>query len=214
MSLVSLDDLVVPDGWELLSGLDTGTYLSCAFTLISPDPYEALVIAEFPNYRYVGDVPELLGESLGEWAFRVTTAWDRLTTRSLKPWVDSNSQFVSELAHHGIHAQRNTRALELRTEITREYFQHGKILLAPWLTVLPYELERAAWPPEVSSATGRNARLKTDDHTLDCVEHVLSRRPRSKRLREDLTQRSFLDQYLAQHAQTSKRGVDRHLGRN
>lgn len=215
LSTLTLDDIELPYGWELLAGADAGTYLSCVFVAISPKPYEAFAIAEFPNYRYVAGEIELLGESIGEWADRVTTAWDKLSKRKCKPLIDWNSQFVSEFKHQNIFAIRNRIGIEVRTEITREYFQHRRIHLAPWLDVLPYELEEAQWPADVSHTTGRLARIKDKDHTLDCVEHVLSRRPRSKRLTSKDRKQTFLEQQFARHAGTLKRsGVDRHLGAN
>jgi hypothetical protein len=42
--------------------------------------------------------------------------------------------------------------------------------------VIPFELENAAWPEE-ASASGKFARIKDRDHTLDCLEHILARRP-------------------------------------
>lgn len=211
----TLDDVQIPYGWELLAGADSGTYLSCVFVAISPKPYEAVVLAEFPNYRYVAGEIELLGESIGEWAHRVTTAWEKLSKRRIKPFIDWNSQFVSEFRHQGIHAVRNRIGIELRTEITREYFSGSRIRLAPWLEVLPYELEEAQWPKDVSHTTGRLQRIKDKDHTLDCVEHVCSRRPRSKRLSQAEKKKSFLEQHLERHAQASRQSkVDRHLGRN
>ena len=66
---------------------------------------------------------------------------------------------------------------EKRTDTAREYFKQYKVWLAPWLSVLPFELENAKWPAEASAA-GKFARIKDRDHTLDCLEHVLSRRPR------------------------------------
>ena len=66
--------------------------------------------------------------------------------------------------------------VETRTEILREYFQHNHIFLAPWLQVLPFELENAQWPEE-ASLSGKFARLKTRDHSLDWLEHICARRP-------------------------------------
>ncbi len=94
-------------------------------------------------------------------------------------WVDSNSQFKQECLHHGIHLMANRQGREVRTEAARQYFQHDQIALAPWLSIVPYELEYAQWPDKTSAA-GKYERFKVNDHALDCVEHVLSRHPRAK----------------------------------
>lgn len=204
--------LDLPPDYELLAGADSGTYCSGLIVALSPSPYECLVLEEFPNYRYVGGEIELLGLSIGEWAWTFTQAWKRYAPhRRLKPWIDANTQFAAEYAHQGIYVQRNPKAAELRVEITREYFQHGKVWLAPWLDILPYELENAKWPDDVNSA-GRYMRVKESDHTLDCLEHPLSRRPRSQRLKAT-TAETFLERYLAQHRRPGSRPTDPHLGR-
>jgi len=94
-------------------------------------------------------------------------------------WVDANSQFTVECDHHGLHLMANHRGREVRTEAARQYFQHEQIWLAPWLQILPYELEHAQWPDTTSSA-GKYERIKASDHTLDCLEHILSRHPRGR----------------------------------
>jgi len=74
----------------------------------------------------------------------------------------------------------------VRTEAARQYFQHGKIFLAPWLSMLPYEVEWAQWPDKTTAA-GKYERVKTNDHVLDCLEHVLSRHPRARQPRSEPT---------------------------
>lgn len=91
-------------------------------------------------------------------------------------WADPNSQFKSELRNYGVTLLPAKVPVETRTEVTREYFEHGRIHLAPWLSVLPFEIENASWPEE-ASATGKFARVKDRDHTLDPLEHILARRP-------------------------------------
>lgn len=210
--MLTARDLSLPADWDLLVGMDSGTFMSAAFVAISPDPYEAILVEEFPNYRYVGDGEiELLGLSISEWAEEVTSAYHRYRPGDrCKPWIDANTQFGSELQHHGIIVQRNTRQLELRTEISREYFQHQKVWLAPWLVVLPYELESAQWPDDVN-ALGHYRRLKERDHTLDCVEHCLSRRPRRKLIREE-KRLSFAEKWFQQHHLPRGQVKDVHLG--
>ena len=204
----------LPPAWTLLTGLDTGTYLSACFVLFPPEPaHTAFVIAEFPNYRYVGGELELLGLSIPEWSRALVAAYHLFhpgRTR-LTAFCDENSQFKTELAHYGIALHGNRRKLELRVEIAREYFANRRVWLAPWLSVLPYELELAQWPPATSSA-GRFERLKEHDHTLDTIEHVLSRRPRHKSMVQENTE-SLIDQHLREHRwRDGFSKADPHLG--
>lgn len=171
--------LVLPQGWEVVNGADTGTYYSALTVAFSPEG-EAFVLAEYPNYRYVaGSADRNEDITIPEWARRVTY---RILDLGGRPWfwADNNSQFKRELRAYGVNLLAATLPVETRTEITREYFQHGKIWLAPWLEVLPWELENASWPEE-ASASGKFARVKDRDHTLDCLEHILAKRPRGKR---------------------------------
>lgn len=209
--MLSPEMLRLPPGWELILGVDTGTYMSAVFVGISPEPWEAFALVEIPNYTYIAGEYELLGYSIPEWASLVVSTWRRLKPYQ-KPhgWCDPNSQFKTELIHYGLILQGNQRGEELRTEIAREYFQQDKIRLAPWLEILPYELENAQWPPQ-ESASGKFRRLKEKDHTLDCLEHALSRRPRTKRLMRS-EKPSFIEQHLARHASRKGRRSDVHLG--
>lgn len=213
--MLTLADLrhPLPSSWRLDVGVDTGTYMSATFTVFPPDAIDAFVIAEFPNYRYVGGEIELLGASIPEWSRDVLDTYRRFRPGSsrLTAWCDENSQFKTELAHYGLVLRGNARKLELRVEIAREYMQHHRVWLAPWLSVLPYELEHAAWPDETSSA-GRFERIKEDDHTLDTMEHVLSRRPRHKSMVREQSE-TFLARFLRlnrRHDHTG--GADPHLG--
>lgn len=217
--MLSFTDLRIPDSWTLLVGADTGAYMSAAIVAITPEPSSALVLWEGPNYRYVGggDI-ELLGLSNPEWAHNLHTAYTHLRPRTTKihGWVDTNSQFKHELQNYGLYLHGNPHKLELRVEITREYVQARdpiRFWMAPWLTVLPWEMEHATWPDDTTSA-GKFERLKRHDHTLDCVEHVLSRRPRTKSLVVSKPE-SFLQRYLREHRNWTPRalGVDPHLGR-
>lgn len=188
----------VPSDWKVSFAADTGTYMSGAITLFPPDSFDCYVVEEFPNYRYVGGEIELLGESIPEWCRRV-----RATFALYRPGVkvkgrcDENSQFKTELQHHKVYLRGNPRKLELRVEIAREYFQNKRVWLAPWLSILPWELEHAVWPDDTNSA-GRFERLKESDHTLDCVEHILSWRPRHKAIVQQHT-KSFVAKELEQH---------------
>lgn len=204
--------LSLPPDYDLVVGADTGAYMAAVFVAISPDPYSAFIVAEFPNYRYVGGEIELLGLSIPEWSRQVTDVWHALRPdKKLHAWADRNTQFQSELQHYDIFLQRNMRRDELRVEIAREYFQQDKIRLAPWLSILPYELENAQWPDEVTSA-GKFMRIRRDDHTLSALEHALSRRPRTKRLMEK-QKTSFVENFLAKHRNPVVTRTDPHLGR-
>lgn len=218
--MLEFSDLKAPldDGWELIVGFDTGTYMSAAFTVIPPDPYfyAAYTIAEFPNYRYVGGEIELTGESTPEWARRVRDSYRRFFPQKSKVhgWVDSNSQFKTELKRYNLALQGNPRMLELRVEVTREYVLNDRWFVAPWCVVLQQEMEWAKWPDDTTAA-GKFVRLKHRDHTLDCVEHALSRRPRSKKLIQT-KQESFKERFFREHQrQFPIVGMgDPHLGRN
>lgn len=169
------DRLVIPAGWEVVGGADTGTYYTALLVAFSPEG-EAFVIDEFPNYRYIAGAAERDEQlTIPAWARRVSkTSMERGGRSSF--WADNNSQFKGELRNYGIHLLPAKVPVETRTEITREYFEHGRIYLAPWLEVLPFEIENASWPEE-ASLSGKFARLKDRDHTLDCLEHILARRP-------------------------------------
>lgn len=172
---VNRENLRLPDGWEIVGGADTGTFYTALLVAFSPDG-EAFVIEEFPNYRYVAGALER-DESLSipTWAYRVANR-----TLSLKGrpnfWADQNSQFKGELRNYNISLLPARVPVETRTEVTREYFEHDRIRLAPWITVLPFEIENASWPEE-ASLSGKFSRVKDRDHTLDCLEHIMARRP-------------------------------------
>lgn len=201
------DHLRIPPGWEVAGGLDTGTYYTGLLVAFSPEG-DAFVLDEFPNYRYVGGAPER-DESLSipQWAAGVVGRTTGLGARAAF-WADANSQFKLELRNYGITVLANKATKETRTEIAREYFQHGKIYLAPWLVVLPFELENAAWPEEATAA-GRFERVKDRDHTLDCLEHVLSKRPRGEFLSLQTPRGQWKDQF-----QAKRQSGNIHLGAN
>lgn len=215
--MLTFDDLLIPSHWPILVGFDTGTYMSASFVTICPDPYAAIVLQEFPNYRYVGGEIELLDVSNSEWAQQVHASYNQLRpdTTKIHGWVDANTQFRAELAKYKLILHGNNRKLELRVEITREYVQTKptdpiRFYLAPWLTVLPYEMEHAHWPENETTA-GKFVRVKQNDHTLDTVEHVLSRRPRARKIIREAKE-TFLQQYLRTHQRPTFRTGDVHLG--
>lgn len=171
-----IEDLSIPNGWEIVSGADTGTFSSAGCVAFSPDG-DAFVLAELPNYRYVGGSPELNEDlTIPEWSQQVVRTIADLGGRP-DAWADKNSQFKREVANYGLHLMGATHGVETRTEIAREYFTQNKIYFAPWLSVLPFEIENAQWPDEASAA-GKFARVKDRDHSLDWLEHILARRPR------------------------------------
>jgi hypothetical protein len=182
----SLDrgDLRIPQNWEIVGGADTGTFYTALLVAFDPDG-TAFVLEEFPNYRYVaGEAERNEGITIPEWTREVLGRTFQMGGRG-SFYADPNSQFKRELLNYGMTLLPGTPTVETRTEVTREYFQHGRIFLSPWLHVLPFELENASWPEEASAA-GRFSRVKDRDHTLDCLEHILSKRPFGRRQREPL----------------------------
>jgi len=172
------ENFKVPSDWRIEIGADTGTYCAAVVVGISPEG-QAFLLDELTNYTYVAGTPELdPSGSLLSWAqalVRMAALWK---TRPMA-WADANSQFKQEFLHHGVYLQPNHRGREVRTEAARQYFQHDQLFLAPWLEILPFEIEAAQWPDR-TSASGKYQRLKSNDHALDCMEHVLSRHPRAR----------------------------------
>lgn len=201
------EKLQLPGGWELVSGADTGTYYTALSVAFSPDG-TAFVLEEFPNYTYVSGEAER-DESLAipQWARSVA---HRITQLGGRPnlWADPNSQFKGELRNYGITLLPAKSPVETRSEIAREYFQHHRIYLAPWLNVLPFELENASWPEE-ASLSGKFARVKDRDHTLDCLEHILARRPAGRTV--ETTSRA--GSWAAANFKRRRTGGNVHLGR-
>lgn len=201
--------LKVPNGWEIVNAIDTGTYYTGLTVAFSPGG-DAYVLAEYPNYRYVAGAAERDEDvTIPYWAAKVTRTVSRLGGRCLF-YADQNSQFKKELRNYDMTVLGNKVPLETRTEIAREYFQLGKVHLAPWLEILPFELENAQWP-ENSTAAGKFARLKDRDHTLDCLEHILSRRPRGKAYEAFNRKKSWAEQYLGRPVR-AKKVRDPHMG--
>lgn len=189
------DDLHLPDGWEIIGAVDTGTYYTALLVAFSPGG-DAFVLDEIPNYRYVAGLPERDEQiTIPEWSGRVLASAESLRSRSAF-YADKNSQFKVELKRYGITLLPSTLPLETRTEIAREYFQHAKVWFAPWLSVLPFEIENACWPEE-STAAGKFSRTKDRDHTLDCLEHILSRRPRGQYARKSVGSGKWIDSFVA-----------------
>lgn len=173
-------DLRIPQGWDIVGGADTGTFYTALVVAFDPNG-TAYVVEEFPNYRYVGGEAERdEGVTIPTWVGGVLERVGQLGGRG-SFWADMNSQFKAELRTYGMVLLPAKAPVETRTEVAREYFEHKRIVLAPWLEVLPFELENAAWPEE-ASISGKFARVKDRDHTLDCLEHILARRPFGRRV--------------------------------
>ena len=171
----------LPSNWTVQIGADTGTYFGAIIAAFDENG-NAFVLDEIPNYRYVGGTIELMqGWSLATWAEAVKR---RAAIWGARPfaWVDTNSQFKAELwNNYHFNLLGNQAGVEARTETTREYFQHKRIFLAPWLKLLPWELEHAQWPPEATTM-GKIRRVKRNDHLLDGLEHLCSRHPIGRKL--------------------------------
>lgn len=203
------EHLVIPSGWEIVGGADTGTFYSAIIVAFSPQG-DAFVIDEYPNYKYVsGDAERDESLSIPRWASTVVKRSIQLGGKA-GFWADPNSQFKGELRNYGMSLLPARAPVEARTEIAREYFENGRIWLAPWLTVLPFELENASWPEE-ASMSGKFARLKDRDHTLDPLEHILARRPAGKTLEESARAGSWAVATFGKPRSGSK---NIHLGRH
>lgn len=193
-------NLVVPANWEIVGGADTGTFYTSLLVAFDPDG-SAFVLDEFPNYRYVAGAPERDEQiAIPTWATNVARRTRQLGGRP-NFWADKNSQFKGELKNYGIWLLPASAPVEARTEVTREYFEHNRIFMAPWVTVLPFEIENAAWPEE-ASLSGKFSRIKDRDHTLDCLEHILARRPLGRSLLPPLGQTWAESQGLKKKSQS------------
>jgi hypothetical protein len=206
----TLANFKIPKHWELLAGGDTGTHYAASIVAFNENG-DAFVLEEFPNYRYVGGTIEADPETtIPEWAAKLRK---RLSHYGMAQVLraDQNSQFKSELRKYGLAITTGEKSLETRTEIMREYFQHHKIWFAPWLSVIPYEVEQAQWPKD-ESATGKFQRIKKKDHSLDTVEHVLASRPRADR-DESKDDRLWVEQFVGQKLRSKRSSSwDPHMG--
>lgn len=202
-------NLSVPSGWTIMGGADTGSFYTALLVAFDPDGI-AYVLDEFPNYRYVaGEAERDESLSIPRWSADLLGRTKSLGG-SPNFWADPNSQFKGELRNYGINLLPAKAPVEARTEVTREYFEHGRIWIAPWCHVLQFELENAQWPEEVSAA-GKFARVKDRDHTLDCLEHILARRPFGRAV--GLTKR-FGSWAAEQGWRSLQKKGNIHLGRN
>jgi hypothetical protein len=204
-----IENFQIPAHWETFGAADTGTFTAGLLAALSPTG-DLLFVYEQPNYRYIGGKHEFLdGASIATWKRDMRRAMDAARVRDLR--ADPNSQWKRELLSepNGIHLRAGTADLEQRTEVLREYFQHGKVFLAPWLEVLPYELEQAQWPDD-TTAGGRYRRVKKQDHTLDGAEHIAACRPRSVLVAERKP-KLWIEEFTG-HALTSTPTANPHMG--
>ncbi len=199
-----------PKHWEVLAGSDTGTFYSAALVGFN-EQGDGFVLDELPNYRYVaGQIEVDPSITIPQWASRFLDTAERWKCKP-HAFADPNSQFKRELRLQGITLLTGTPQRETRTEVTREYFQNGRIWFMPWLEVLPYECERAQYPEQVTGG-GKMERVKKDDHTLDPLEHVLSKRPHSEPVPKK-ARRRWIDHLLEAGARPKILGpADPHWG--
>lgn len=205
------EDLKFPFGTYFMMGAKLGRFSSACISALVPGREDVLVVAEVPNYHYVGDGEiELLGLSPTQWAEKVVEEWKFFEpARRAVAIIGEDDAFDKALKRTKLSFAKNMRRKpEVRTEVTREFFEMKRVYLTPWLTVLPYELYKAKWPPE---ASGRgNERVEGQDYTLTGLEHVLSRRPRPKKVRE-AKRTTFVQQIIDQQVKLPRR-LDSHMG--
>lgn len=197
-----------------MAGADTGTYMGGAICAIDPK-LNCYVLEEFPNYHYTGDgTIELTGMTVSEWIRWFATRLRHYTKQSKNfAWADANTTFKTEVAH-GFRFKGNKKDLELRTEITREYVRNRRLILMPWLEVIPYEMEEAHYPDHENTMTGKFRRVKEKDHCLDGVEHVCSRRPNPDFKPDGKTRQSAFEALVQQQMRFQVPVLDAHLGQN
>ena len=208
---MKLEHLSLPSHTEFGMGAFIGRFSSAVVTAAIPD-YPLMVVAEIPNYHYVGDGEiELAGMTTVEWGELVVRTFKEIAGKDARcsAWVDPDTEFATELRRCKLIVKKNLkRGPELRTEVLREYFMDNHVMLMPWLTVLPYELGRARWPDEAASAS--QERATGQDYTLSSLEQVASRRPKSTEL---ATQKATTALEQIRIARTVKaRSFDPHLG--
>lgn len=180
MPEAKLTSLVIPETWVRWCGIDFGSHYAALFCGFDPRA-RVRALAEVANYHYVsGEIEFLKSMSLDVWARQVLDTAELLKGR-WRFFGDANLQMRRELRNtYGIHIEVGMPDLELRCDITRTFFQHDRILIAPWLDILPEEIERAKFPPHGTNSMGYYRRVKGDDHMLDCLEHPCGKRGQGK----------------------------------
>ena len=175
------EHLRLPANTQFQMGAFTGRFSSAVIVALIP-AHPVLVVEEIPNYHYVGDGEiELSGLTSVEWGELVVRTWRTYAgaDEPAKAWVDPDTEFTNEMKRCKLRLRKNVgHGPELQTEVLREYFHENRILLAPWMVVLPSEISRARWPAEESSAY--QVRARGQDYTLSALEQVISRRPAAK----------------------------------
>lgn len=173
--------LQLPPETQFQLGAYVGRFSSAVILALLPD-YPVLVVSEIPNYHYVGDGEiELSGMTTVEWGESVVREWRSFAGKDARctAIVDPDTEFSKEMKRCKLHLRKNLKhGPELRVEVMREYFHENKIFLAPWLKILPYEIQAAKWPPEESVKF--SVRAPGRDYTLCSLEQVISRRPLAK----------------------------------
>ena len=191
-------------------GAFTGRFSSAVIVGLIPD-HPVLVVEEIPNYHYVGDGEiELSGLTTVEWGELVVRTWHRYAgNTSANAWVDPDTELTKEMKRCKLRLRKNNaHGPELQTEVLREYFHENRILLAPWLSILPTEIGSARWPAEESSAYQVRARGK--DYTLSALEQVISRRPTARSF-SNPAKPHWITSRIQANNQTITKG-DAHLG--
>jgi hypothetical protein len=174
---VTRDHLRLPDETQFQMGAFVGRFSSAVILALIPE-HPVLVVDEVPNYHYVGDGEiELTGLSAVEWGESVVRQWRFYAGKEpARAWVDPDTEFQKEMKRCKLRLRRNLKhGPELQVTVLREYFQENRIMLAPWLDILPNEISRARWPAEESNAY--QVRSRGQDYTLSALEQVISRRP-------------------------------------
>lgn len=205
------DDLEFPIGTWFTMGAKLGRFSSACIGALIPGHDTVFIVDEVPNYHYVGDGEiELLGMSPTQWAEQVVAAWSFYApSRRALAIIGEDDLFDKALKRTKLSFAKNLRRKpEVRTEVTREFFETRRVFIAPWLTVLPHELYKAKWPPEASGKG--NERLEGQDYTLTGLEHILSRRPRPKRVKQE--RRTTFVQKLIDAQVKMPRRLDGHMG--
>ncbi len=168
-----------------MGGGDTGSKYSSVVAAFSDDSEPHLFfLDELSNYRYVAtEIEQDETMTLSNWydgSKKMSLRWGGNGTF----WVDHNSQMkIDASISSGMTLLPARVGPEARTEILREYFQNDRVWFAPWLEILPYEIEMAKYPPKETS-TGVWRRIKEKDHTLDPAEHIAAQRGRGHKAKK------------------------------
>ena len=205
------DHLRLPPSTTFQVGAYVGRFSSAVIIALVPD-HPVFVVEEIPNYHYVGDGEiELAGMTTVEWGESVVRMMQFYTKRvGCAAWVDPDTEFSKEMKRCKLRLRPNhNHGPELRTEVLREYFHDNKIFFTPWLKVLPYEIQRAQWPAEESSAY--HVRMTGSDYSLSALEQVISRRPTAVSLIPS-AQPTFLSRLQQDRGIDTIRRPDPHLG--